>query len=47
MKTLNDVLNEMFFSYVRSENFVNLNEAARNEFVDKVEELKDLASSEK
>jgi hypothetical protein len=47
MKTLNEVITEMFMYYVRSEEYAGLNEAARNEFVDKVEELKQLASSEK
>jgi hypothetical protein len=30
--------------YVRTEEYVSLNEAARNKFVDQVEELKQLAS---
>lgn len=47
MKTLNEVINELFFHYVRSEEYAGLSEAGRNEFVDKVEELQLLASSEK
>ncbi len=46
MKNLTEVINEMFLSYVRTENYVNLNEDARNKFVDQVEELKQLASSD-
>jgi hypothetical protein len=45
MKTLTDIINELFFSYSRTENFVNLNEESRNQFVDQVEELKGLAES--
>jgi hypothetical protein len=44
MKTLNEIIDEMFINYVRTENFVNLNEEARNKFVDQVEELKQLAA---
>jgi len=47
MKTLVEVIEEMFMHYVRSEEYVGLNEAGRNEFVDQVEELKRLVTSEK
>jgi len=45
MKNLTELIDELFYSYSRTENFVNLNEAARNEFVDQIEELKTLAES--
>lgn len=34
------VIDEMFFLFVRSEQYVSYNEASRNDFVDKIEELK-------
>jgi hypothetical protein len=45
MTTL-EVIDLMFDAYVRSDDFVNLNSDARNEFCDKVEELKELAKAE-
>lgn len=47
MKNLTNVIEELFLSYVRTENFVNLNEEARNEFVDQVETIKELLSPDK
>ena len=44
MKNLTEVIDEMFMTYVRSEEYVSFNEEARNKFVDQVEELKELAS---
>lgn len=44
MKTLNELIDELFYSYARTENFVNLDEKTRNALVDQVEELKELAS---
>lgn len=44
METLIEVIEEMFLTYVRTENFVSLTEEARNKFVDQVEELKQLAA---
>lgn len=42
MKTLNEVIDELFLNYVRSEEYVSMNEESRNKFVDLVEELKQL-----
>lgn len=47
MKSLTEVINEMFMIYVRTEEYVSFDEEARNKFVDQVEELKALVSSEK
>ena len=44
MEALNEVIDELFLSYCRTEEFVSLNEEGRNKFVDRVEELKRLAS---
>ena len=44
MKNLTEVITELFMCYARTEEFVSLNEAARNEFIDQVEQLKELAS---
>lgn len=46
MKTLIEILDEMFLSYVRTENYVSLNEEARNEFCDQFENLRQLAITE-
>jgi len=45
-KEYGPVLDEMFMEYVRSEAFTNLNEAGRNEFINKVQELKQIVTSE-
>jgi hypothetical protein len=45
MKTLVEVIDEMFMNYVRTEEYVSFNEEARNKFVDQVKELKQLAES--
>jgi hypothetical protein len=42
MKTL-EVIDLMFDAYIRSDDFVNLSSDTRNEFCDRVEELKELA----
>jgi hypothetical protein len=47
MKTLTEVIEEMFLSYVRTENYINLSEEARNKFIDQIEKLNELAGSEK
>lgn len=47
MKSLTEVINEMFMIYVRTEEYASLNEETRNKFVDQVEELLALVRSEK
>jgi len=42
MKTLTEVIEEMFIMYVRSEEYVSMNQGQRNEFIDQIEELKAL-----
>jgi hypothetical protein len=44
MKTLTEVIDELFIYYVRSEEYVSLSAEGRNKFVDLVEELKQIAS---
>jgi len=43
MKTLNEVIDELFIVYVRSEEYVSMSQDQRNEFVDAIEQLKTLA----
>ena len=47
MEPLNEVIDELFLSYCRTEEFVSLNEEGRNQFVDRVEELKKLVAGMK
>ena len=47
MEALNEVIDELFLSYCRTEEFVSLNEEGRNKFVDRVEELKKLVAGMK
>lgn len=47
METLNEVIDELFLTYVRTEEYVGMNEEGRNKFVDRVEELKKLVAGMK
>lgn len=47
MKPLTEVIDELFLTYVRTEEFISMNEEARNKFINQVEELKNLVAGMK